>query len=260
MEGLNVINDIEKILSSNQQIPKISYSSLLKCCIKSNDFEKGKQIHDMIRDVIKQDIFTQTTLIHLYGHFGDMENAEMIFNTLPTDSLTPVTIAAMMKILSDNGCDDKALNLYDRFRNKTDDVVDLLAIKACTNLKDYGKGYEIIRSLSNTSNTSNTNALLNTMIDFYGACGDINNAIKIFESISITKRQIDTTNAMIKAYANNNMNDDALKLFDKITKPDDISILLAIKACTNLRDWEKGKEIHYNLNLPIKYVISKYID
>ena len=59
MQGLNVIDDIEKILSTNQEIPKISYSSLLKCCMKSNDFEKSKQIHQLIRDVIENDIFTQ---------------------------------------------------------------------------------------------------------------------------------------------------------------------------------------------------------
>ena len=62
-----------------------------------------------------------------------------------------------------------------------DDVCYMLAINACINLEDYQKGLDIISQIR--LNALSNIKLKTTLIDFYGHCGQIDNAIKIFDSI-----------------------------------------------------------------------------
>ena len=48
---------------------------------------------------------------------------------------------------------------------------------------------------------------MNTLIDFYGEIGDVNNAINIFNNITENNKDIVTINVMMTYFIDNNQNE-----------------------------------------------------
>ena len=228
--------------------------SALKACIKSNNFNKGRQIHQSLRN--NESVKIQTTLIEFYNHFGKRSTAMDIFNSIKNDEMDIVSISSMMKCFIDNKDYESALDLYDKtmsdYNLKQDDICHVLAVKACINTRNYDKGKMIHQSIKHMMKDKKI-YLKNVLINLYGESGDIETAKQIFNSIPSRQRDIDIVNVMMKAYLNNNFSGEAIKLYDKINKikpnkanikTDNISHLLAIKACTVAGNFEKGKRIH----------------
>ena len=71
---------------------------------------------------------------------------------------------------------------------------------------------------------------MNTLIDFYGKIGDVNNAVNIFSNIAENKKGIVTINAMMKCLLDNNQNEKAISLYEQYNyyKHNDISNLLLL--------------------------------
>lgn len=239
-------NDIEPLIEKDL----INYPVLLKWCIKTNNFEKGKEIHSNLTLLThKNDPFIQCSLINFYGHFGDVESAKKIFYETPNRIRNDSILNSMMTCYSNNDLNDKCLILYEKYPNLHDDTSHSCAIKACINNDNKDKGIEIINKyIDHNSLSKYSNGLLNTLINFYGKYGKINSAKNIFIKLSNMNR-LDkySVNSMIKLFVNNNKNNKALKLYDQYNKYDifidDISNILALQACMNLKDKKKGYEI-----------------
>ena len=188
-------------------------------------------------------------MINKYGKFKNkIEKAKIVFDSIPMDQIDEVIIGGMMKAFINNNCNYDAIDLYFGYQELilTNDIAHMLAIKACTNAGDFQQGRLIHENIKNLiSEDKYTMQLNNTLIDFYGAFGDIDAAQKIFDSISDHKKDIVSMGTMMKCYMNNNHHTDALVLYESY--PDlinDVCHMLAIKACTNLRNYRKGREIH----------------
>eukprot|EP01084_Bolivina_argentea_P317251 550041_1 len=132
----------------------------LQACIRCNNLKKGKQIHQKMSSYYPQNGHIQSILINLYSiNSDDMNTALNIFNSIHTNKTDIVIITSMMKAYINNGFYKEALQLYDEYysnstlytinNNKKDKpIAHLLALKACTNLKDYDKGKQIHLALN----------------------------------------------------------------------------------------------------------------
>ena len=87
-----------------------------------------------------------------------------------------------------------------------------------------------------------------TLINFYGVCGEIDKALKLFE-LNTNKNNIVLVSAMMSAYLCNGLSKDALELYQNIDisdthiKKDVISHCLALKACMKSNNFESGKNL-----------------
>ena len=247
-------NDIENMICKDV----IMYPSLIKWCIKTNNFEKGQQIYNnyLKNTKHKDDIFIQCSLINFYGHFGYVQIAKQIFDKIPDGIKNTVIFNTMLTCFSNNNYPLECLNLYQQFEHLHDDTSHLLAIKQCIN-KKYGnnkqKGLEIIKKSINYEFNNHSNDLLNIIIGFYGRFGEIEKAKSIFKHLSMTNKLDKVTiNSMIKMFVDNNQNKKALKLYDECNERDmfidDVSHILVIQACINLNYKHKGYKIINMIN------------
>ena len=121
----------------------------------------------------------------------------------------------MMTALINNEYFANALDLY---KNKSfthllkTEMTYALAIKACQSANDFECGKRIISETNHSLLHSNIQ-IKNTLIDFYGHCGDIGNAKQIFASMKDCQKDIISINAMMSAYLNNANMSDANQLF-----------------------------------------------
>ncbi|KAL4345497.1 hypothetical protein AHAS_Ahas11G0284300 [Arachis hypogaea] len=89
----------------------------------------------------------------------------------------------------------------------------------------------------------------NSLIDMYLKCGFADLAYLVFDKI--TEKSIVTWNCMISGLSQNGLSVAALKLFDQMyfncLKIDEVTLLCAIQACSNLGYLEEGKWIHHKI-------------
>ncbi|MED6111562.1 hypothetical protein PIB30_053328 [Stylosanthes scabra] len=89
----------------------------------------------------------------------------------------------------------------------------------------------------------------NSLIDMYLKCGFVDLAYLVFDKIA--QKSIVTWNCMISGLSQNGFSIAALKLFDQMyfncLEIDEVTLLCAIQACSNLGFLEEGKWIHHKI-------------
>ena len=135
----------------------------------------------------------------------------------------------MMTCFINNNQNEKAISIYEQYNGQHNNVSNLLFINACTNIGDAEKGSTFIKSLKST--TDGNIKFINSVIDFYGKIGDINNAINTFKNMPENKKDVVTINAMMTCFIDNNQNEKAISIYEQYNdQHDDISNTLFIKA------------------------------
>ena len=253
----NMSKQVVEIFFSNEMLynkklrmmSDINYVLALKACCNINDEENGKKIHNLISHNTKYNgkhsIELMTSLLTFYGKIGEIETASKIFDEIHDGKINVVCYNAMMQAYLDNHMNKQVIKLF--FSNKIldpDDVSCLVALKACSNMKDKENGKKIHNLiLQNTKYTTCQNIeLFTTLIKFYGKIGEIEEASKIF--CSIIDKDVACYGAMMQAYLDNRMNKEVIGLFFSkqmfYATPkmiNHVTCMLALKACGNAKSY-----------------------
>ena len=225
----------------------ISHICAFKACIQTNNLQKGKDIHSQIISTHYHSVELRTTLIEFYAHFGHVSMMETIFHSIQNNKNSQC-IGAMMKAYSLNECDEKALQIYGECVHLRNDIIHLLAIKACINCNDFERGKLI--HLKIADECSGNVQIQNILIDFYGQFGDILSAEKIFRDMDVGRRDIYSFNSMMNAYFDCSEYSKCIALFNGMNDqaiPDAISYAIALKACVESTAYHIGFEIDERL-------------
>ena len=210
------------------------------------DWKRGQQIHSVMKSKVHRNIQLTNTLIDFYGSSGDLQTAQKLFDGVDRRKRISSTLNVMMKALLSNKQPANALTLYRQCEGLTDDISHLLALKSCIETSDFKSGRHIIETKMSSKGSDQQHIAWKTaMIEFYGYSGDLETAESIFRSITDIQRDIITTSAMMGVYVQNGASSKALDLYDLCSSPkDNISRVLALKACIECGAFAKGKEIH----------------
>ena len=257
----NMEDEVVKLFFSNEMfngrtdmVDDRSCVMALKACSKIKDTENGEKIHRYILDSNCNNIQLLTTLVTFYGKIGKIEDAREVFDKINMKDKNVICYNAMMQAYLDNKKDKEVVEMYNRrSRQMIDDVSCVLALKACSNIKDNKNGEKICNFILDNRQYDNLNnvQLVSTLIAFYGKIGQVSTAMQILDGTDNRTTNVVCYNAMMQAYLDNDMNSEAIRLFfsDKMCNEswqaiDQVSCLLALKACGNTKDKENGKKIH----------------
>ena len=223
------------------------HSFALKSCIKLNDHDTGNQIISIIHQHTvsskESKINLKNVMIEFYGHFGDIRNAKYTFDSMSHNEKDCITLSNMMSALVASSQRQEAVNIFQEHRSLHDKVSIMLAIKTCAEIGDFDVGNRIISEAP--VHIWNINQFQNCLIDFHGRSGDIESAQQIFRNQKIN--DVVRFNTMMTALVNNGHHKSALSLYheysDSSNTIDDVSHLLALKGCMNLKDITGGKTV-----------------
>ena len=227
----------------------ISHMMAIKGCIGINNFDRGKRIISGMHGTgMYNNPQLISTMIDFYGHFGDIDTAEKVYQSIEDEKKSIVNICVMMNVYIENGQNEKAMELYDSVRIIKDDTCYMLAIKACMNLGDFERGKQIHCEIGTTLDDIK---LMNTLIHLYGDTLDIDTAIDIFNRIEDKKKTVVTIGTMMNAYCKSNLNEECIELFKSLIslniEPDVICYRLLFTACTNVTNYYYGSQFHDKL-------------
>eukprot|EP01083_Nonionella_stella_P141862 437849_1 len=248
----------EDILHTNN-VQNISQTAIVKCVSNTMKHRQSTKDIEMCIHILQSLLANHEhstsnrtiycALIHAYGLCSDIDNAHDAFRSLSIGiQMDSISVSAMMTALIKNQKYKNALALYEEYRALQDDVMHLLAIKACIKTSDFKYGKEVI-----ATNIGNDEAhsvkLYSALIDLYGACHDVDAAEAIYRCIPSDERDIVSMCSMMTCYLKNNANDECLRIYaaqSNDRSKNNVSHLLALKACINTRNTSLGKHIILN--------------
>lgn len=225
-------------------------SSALKACAGLGLEKLGRQLHSILLNMdTKSDPFVSVGLIDMYCKSGLLEEAKVVYSLMPQKDL--VALNAMIAGLSQNGEEVEALCLC---RDMYKDGIELNETTMCAILNSTASLQAVnickqVHALFVKSGLQSDVYVLNSLIDSYGKCENVEDACKVFEECPFG--DLASFTSMITSYAQCGKGEEALKLYIKMQdielKPDPFVCSSLLNACANLSAYEQGKQIHVHI-------------
>ncbi|KAM6563715.1 hypothetical protein CsatB_023713 [Cannabis sativa] len=235
--------------------------SLLSSCAQPEAMLQGTLIHcHGIQLGCDYDISVVNTLISMYSKSGDIVSARLLFDNMPCRTCVSWTV--IISGYAEKGDLDEALRLFHAIEaagEKPDSVTVLSLISGFgqTGALELGKW---IHSYAFSNGLRHNTVVSNALIDMYAKCGSMNDARDLF-SIMPEKTLVSWT-TMIAGCALNGEVKEAFDHFNSMVssdmKPNHITFLAVLQACTHSGILEKGME-YFNM-MTCEYFIDPGLD
>lgn len=210
---------------------------LLQTCIQKKNLTAGRLVYLLIiRNGFGMDTFLGCHLVRMFSICGSLFEAQKIFLRLPKyDScIWSAIILAHTKF----GCADDALKLYKEMLEMEVEPTDYAfnaALQACSSILAFSQG-NIIHSYIVECGMESDACLGNTLINMYAKCGSLEDAERVFRSMS--KAGIVAWCSLISGYADQGDGHKALQLFSKMNEaslqPNLVTFISVLKACSSV--------------------------
>ncbi|XP_047314204.1 pentatricopeptide repeat-containing protein At3g47530 [Impatiens glandulifera] len=188
-----------------------------------------------------------TSVARLFHH--NLTYLRRIFNLTRNPKLNHYT--AIIRAYSNSKFPHEGFKLYREMRQRgisPDALSSSLSTKSCTKMSWLFGGLQLHAKILIDGYQSDS-LLLTTLMDFYSICHKSDDACKVFDEMPI--RDTISWNVLISCYTRNKRTLDALSAFDTMQslefdcKPDQVTCLLALQACTtHSGKLEFGERIH----------------
>ncbi|KAG7992631.1 hypothetical protein I3843_02G136900 [Carya illinoinensis] len=204
-----------------------------------NDLEMLESLRTVaIKTGYERDVVVGTSILDAYTRNGSLDNALKFFETMPKRNEYSWT--TMIAAFAHCHRFENAIAFYER------DPIKSVATRATiiTAYAQEGRMYEARRIFDEISNPSVV--MWNAMVAGYAQNGMLEEAKDVF--LRIPERSAASWAAMISGFVQNGQSRDALELFAELHRsgnvPNHSSFTTALFACTNIGDFEMGKQIH----------------
>ncbi|KAI3701679.1 hypothetical protein L6452_26930 [Arctium lappa] len=140
-----------KNMLENEMLPtQFSYSTVLSCCAKLSSISQGRQVHaQALKDETVNDVIVGSALIDMYSKCGDVDEARLFFDTMPTKNT--VTWNEMIHGYAQNGRGEESVSLYEDMINqsgeKPDAITFVAVLTACSHSGLIDHGVRILNSM-----------------------------------------------------------------------------------------------------------------
>ncbi|KAK2662319.1 hypothetical protein Ddye_000893 [Dipteronia dyeriana] len=258
---------IIKTSSNSRTITDTQLAKLIESLVKSSQIEYAHLVFSrmvepstfafniMIRGYEKSGLNHEAILLYIQMRceglepdnftFGDIESARLLFDRMPERNV--VTWTAMINGHVKQKRYKEGLELFSQMRNSGIEMNELTLVSvlsACANLGAIEMGKWVHEFIDRHCIFLNPK-LGAAVIDMYGKCGNIEEASKVFKIVP--QKSVCTWNSIIGGLAMHGCGEEALEMFSQMQtrgiKPDDITLIAVLSACTHSGLVEKGKEI-----------------
>eukprot|EP01018_Ginkgo_biloba_P034183 Gb_33070 [translate_table: standard] len=226
---------------------KFTFPFVLKACASLSNIEEGKEIHDHVfRAGLGSDVFVENSLVAMYAKCGSIEMARQLFDKMSERNV--VSWSAMIAGYAQNGHPKEAMVLFHRMQLenvKPNRVTIVSVLPACADLAGLQEGKDIHDYAVRNGYDSDI-SVQNALVDMYSKCRHVKIAHQLFDKMS--KRDVVSWSAMIAGYVQCGQANEALTLFCQMqladVKPDSVTMLNVLRACSHLAALQQAKWIH----------------
>lgn len=229
-------------------VSKDTIYSLLQGCIHKKDLAGGRHVHSLIiSSGLGHVNILSDHLIRLFAFCENLLEANLVFCNIAEPSV--FSWEAIISAHVSLGQRDKALTLYHAMQIEGVDpnrCIFLAMLKACGGDGKSVKQGRLIHEEIIRSGVDSDKAVMNSLIDMYAKLGSLDEARKLFDELP--NRDVVSFGAMIAGYTLHGHGSLALELFEKLQqqgeRPDKVTFLTTLKACSSEAAIQQGRLIH----------------
>jgi len=230
---------------------RITYASVLNALFTPEALERGRQVHaHIIKFGFESNTFVGTSLASMYAKCGGIEAARNVFYNMTEFDIVAWTIMITGYAQASYGWE--ALGLFTQMLQadmKPDPITFASALSACTNSEFLAWGKQL-HAILMKSGYEEDFSIQCALVTAYSKCLNIVDACKVFDRIHC-KQDIISWTTMLSGYVHNGCCEEALKLFSQMQKtglkPDNVTIVSILSACTEQRVIKQGKQVHAHI-------------
>ncbi|KDP41265.1 hypothetical protein JCGZ_15672 [Jatropha curcas] len=205
-----------------------------------------KKVHGLlIVDGLDGDLLCNTKLVSLYGSFGDIDAARVVFDRIPNPDLYSWKVMLRWYFLSDLYWE--IFGLYSRMKicvKEYDNVMFSIVLKACSELRCIDEGRKIHCQVVKVGDPDSF--VLTGLVDMYAKCGEIESSRHVFDEN--LDRNVVSWTSMIAGYVQNDCPAEGLTLFNRMREGfvggNQFTLGSLVTACTKLGALHQGKWVH----------------
>ncbi|PIN11663.1 hypothetical protein CDL12_15728 [Handroanthus impetiginosus] len=270
MKALMVFSKL--ILSDFAKPDSHSIVAALSACARRKDLRNGRVVHGMVYKYLQKprpsvhnalidmygkneradiaervfnsinfkDVVIWTSLLNGYLLSGDIDSAKGVFDEMPQRNVVSWTAMIVGYVRKKNPV--KALELFTRMRHEdvgqhcnptTVTIVALLS--GCADIGALNLGSSIHGYINKRMEFVSDVAVNNGLIDMYGKSGNLDSALKLFDSMR--RKDLFSWTIMISGLALNGRGKYALTVFDSMVEsglvPNEVTFLSVLLACSH---------------------------
>ncbi|KAI9176880.1 hypothetical protein LWI28_016353 [Acer negundo] len=234
------LNFYVNMRSESHLLDNYTYPFVLKACGVLMGLVEGREIHgDVVKRGFWSDVFVVNGLIGMYSKCGDMASARFVFDGSEVKDL--VSWNMMLGLCVQSGDIRTAQKMFDEMPDKN-------VISWSIMIDGYGKKVGDVTTARLLFDCMPIKDMVSwsSMIDAYAKIGKVVAARQLFDEMP--EKNVITWSIMIDGYAQHGKPKESLNLFRQMlcqgVRPDMVSVMGAISACSQLGALDQGRWIH----------------
>ena len=186
-KGEEALDCFEHMHEAGSAPDAFTLSCILKACASIGAVSMGQKIHeDIIQNQLleENDVVLGTALLDMYAKCGELEKAEQVFETLPSQTLACWN--ALIAGYAQQGLGDETLNMFERMQEKgftPDSSTFVCVLNACSHsgLMEIGEKYfmDMTEKYGLTPSLDHHTC----MVDLFGRAGHVEKALELVKNI-----------------------------------------------------------------------------
>lgn len=226
----------------------VTFAALLNACSNKEALRQGRHIHaHVIEYGLDFDAYIGSSLIDMYFKCFCPDDALEVFNRLPEKGV--VTWNTLITGYVQHAKCLEAWQCYQHMLSEgivqPDSVTYICILKSCLNTTALKQGIWIHANIISSDFLIDT-CIGSGLIEMYIKCGYLEDACRVFSSLP--KRSVVTWNILLKGFTETGHGNKTLELFllmqEDGLKPDTVTLLCTIKACSSIAALQQGHLIH----------------
>ncbi|KAM3285259.1 pentatricopeptide repeat-containing protein, chloroplastic [Capsicum chacoense] len=233
-----------RMLDEGYKPTNVTIMSTLHACGESKNIELGQYVHELVNQLgLGSNVAVVNSLISMYCKCQRVDIAAELFENLKERTL--VSWNAMILGYAQNGCVMDALTHFCEMhlQNIKPDSFTMVSVSTALAELSVLRQAKWIHGFSVRTCLDRNVFVATALVDMYAKCGAVHTARKLFDMMD--DRHVTTWNAMIDGYGTHGFGKEAVELFEEMrkghVKPNDITFLCVISACSHSGFVEKGR-------------------
>ncbi|CAO2047797.1 unnamed protein product [Urochloa humidicola] len=242
-EALRVYREMVQV---GVQPNSVTLVSVLQACALAADVEEGKSIHHIAASMgCELELGVATALVDMYMKCSCHEEAMRLFHRMPKKDV--VACAAVISGLTQNGLPDESLQVFKwmLLDGHAPDAVTMVKVLTACSESGVARQAICLHGYLVRSGFDNKVFVAAALLDLYSKCGNLDNAIRVFEST--TEKDVVLWSSVVAAYGAHGLGQEAVALYRRMiassVKPNSVTFLSVLSACSHSGLVQEGRQI-----------------
>ncbi|XP_044468316.1 pentatricopeptide repeat-containing protein At3g49170, chloroplastic [Mangifera indica] len=245
------ISTLDLMTQHNTYLDLLTYSLLLKLCIRSRAFDIGRYVHShlMTHSKLEPNSVILNSLISLYSKCGNLNEASMIFETMG-EKRDLVSWSSMISCFANNGKELDAVTMFVEMLERgfyPNEYCFTAVVRACSNMENFSIGKIVFGFLLKCGYFESDVCVGCALIDmFVKGGGDLESGFRVFDNMP--ERNVVSWTLMITRCVKLGYARDGIGLFqDMILSgflPDRFTLSAVVSGCSELELLTLGQQLH----------------